>query len=121
MKKFDATYLYKDNAGAKHLKDFYRIYVYEDNAGGLHLVVFDNEATPVFYHTGYERNEGFLSVDIDALMHGDSPLIWDCNDIDELDIEYLEWECELIAVGDIVKGVTYFYSNMGNAGRREFA
>ena len=121
MKEFDTSYLYEDNAGAMHLKEFYKIYVYEDNAGGLHLVVFDNEATPVFYRTGYERYDGFLSADIDALMHGDSPRTWESNDVDELDFLYLEWECELIADGDTVKGVTYFYSNMGNAGRKEFA
>lgn len=101
------------------MKEFH-IYVYEDNAGGLHLVVFDNEATPVFYRTGYERYEGFLCADIDALMHGDSPAMWEANDIDELDIEYLEWECELIADGDTVKGVTYLYDLMGRAGLHEF-
>ena len=102
------------------MKEYYKIYVYEDNAGGLHLVVLDNEATPVFYRTGYERYEGFLCADIDALMHGDSPSTWESNDIDELDMEYLEWECNLIADGDTVKGVTYFYSIMGCAGLREF-
>lgn len=102
------------------MKQFYKIYVYEDNAGGLHLVVLDNEGTPVFYRTGYERYEGFLSVDIDALMHGDSPLMWESNDIDELDIEYLEWECEMIADGDTDKGIEYYYSLMGRAGLREF-
>lgn len=102
------------------MKEFYKIYVYEDNAGGLHLVVLDNEGTPVFYRTGYERYEGFLCADIDALMCGDSPLMWDFNDIDELDMEYLEWECELIADGDTDKGIKYFYSSMGRAGVREF-
>ena len=102
------------------MKQFYKIYVYEDNAGGLHLVVLDNEATPVFYRTGYERYDGFLSADIDALMHGDFPAMWDCNDIDELDMEYLEWECELIADGDTDNGVEYCYSLMGRAGLREF-
>lgn len=102
------------------MKEFYKIYVYEDNAGGLHLVVLDNEATPVFYRTGYERYEGFLCADIDALMHGDSPATWESNDIAELDMEYLEWLCELIADGDTDKGVTYYYSLMGRAGLREF-
>lgn len=102
------------------MKEFYKIYVYEDIAGGLHLVVLDNEATPVFYRTGYERYEGFLCADIDALMHGDSPRTWESNDLDELDMEYLEWECELIAVGDTDKGIKYFYSFMGRAGVREF-
>lgn len=102
------------------MKEFYKIYVYEDNAGGLHLVVLDNEATPVFYRTGYESYEGFLCADIDALMHGDSPATWEYNDIAELDMEYLEWLCELIADGDTDKGVTYYYSFMGRAGLREF-
>lgn len=102
------------------MKEFYKIYVYEDNAGGLHLVVLDNEATPVFYRAGYERYDGFLSDDIDALMHGDSPATWESNDIAELDMEYLEWLCELIADGDTDKGVTYYYSLMGRAGLREF-
>lgn len=102
------------------MKQFYKIYVYEDNAGGLHLVVLDNEATPVFYRTGYERYDGFLSADIDALMHGDSPAMWNCNDIDELDMEYLEWECELIAEGDTDNCIEYYYCLMGRAGLREF-
>lgn len=102
------------------MKEYYEIYVYEDNAGGLHLVVLDNEGTPVFYRTGYERYEGFLCADIDALMHGDSPRTWESNDLDELDMEYLEWECELIADGDTDKGIKYFYSFMGRAGVREF-
>lgn len=102
------------------MKQFYKIYVYEDNAGGLYLVVLDNEATPVFYRTGYERYEGFLCADIDALMHGDSPTAWESNEVAELDMEYLEWLCELIADGDTDKGVTYYYSLMGRAGLREF-
>ena len=102
------------------MKEYYKIYVYEDNAGGLHLVVLDNEGTPVFYRTGYERYEGFLSDDIDALMHGDSPATWEFNYIDDLDMEYLEWESELIADGDTVIGVKYYYSFMGRAGLREF-
>ena len=102
------------------MKEFYKIYVYEDNAGGLHLVVLDNEATPVFYRAGYERYEGFLSADIDALMHGDSPRTWESNDVDDLDYSYLDWECELIADGDTDEGVTYYFSLMGRAGLREF-
>lgn len=102
------------------MKEFYKIYVYEDNAGGLHLVVLANEATPVFYSTGYERYEGFLCADIDALMHGDSPRTWESNDVDEIDFNHLEWECELIADGDTDNGVVYYYSLMGRAGLREF-
>ena len=102
------------------MKEFYKIYVYEDNAGGLHLVVLDNEGTPVFYRAGYERYVGFLSADIDALMHGDSPRTWESNDVDDLDFSYLEWECELIADGDTVNGVEYYFCIMGCAGLREF-
>ena len=102
------------------MKEYYKIYVYEDNAGGLHLVVFNNEATPVFYRAGYERYDGFLSADIDALMHGDSPATWESNYVDDLDFHYLEWECELIADGDTDKGMSYYYIDMGRSGLREF-
>lgn len=102
------------------MNKYYKFYVHEDNAGGLHLLVYDKYNTPVFYHTGYERNIGFLSVDLDALMNGDSPETWEGNKKDEIDYIYLGWESDVIVEGDTVNGVTYDYSLMGNAGLREF-
>lgn len=103
------------------MKEFYKIYVYEDNAGGLHLVLLDEDANFVYYYTGYEGMPGSLSQDLDALMHGDDPRMWESNCKDKLDMMYLEWETNLIADGDTICGIMYDYDNMGNAGRKEFA
>lgn len=94
--------------------------VYETNAGGLILVVFGDDCSACYVHSGYEFVLGQLTRDIYLLRCGANPVLdgWDNNELDELGetfVSDLRSSCCLIANND-----GWYPEFMGNAGYLEF-
>lgn len=76
--------------------------VYETNGGCLILVVFGDDGSPCYVHSGYEFVPGQLSCDVGLLRNGANPISdgWDNNELLELGEDFvsdLRSSCCLIA------------------------
>ena len=96
--------------------------VIEDNGGGLSIYVFDGEKV-IYSHSGYEKNRGQLSYDLNDLDRDHSVDGWDgCEEDpqaawDQLQSYNYGWKI----VADNKDGDRTLYPNsMGTAARLEF-